>query len=1209
MSFNIGLSGIRAASTDLEVTGNNVANASTTGFKQSRAEFADLYTRQLLGTGGRAVGSGVLVDNIHQQFNQGTISGTDNALDMAIDGNGFFVLSDQGATTYTRAGLFSLDRDGFVVTNNGSRLQGFSANESGVVDGVMNDIQIQVTSQPPRLTTLASAILNLNAGAQVLQEEGLTIESNGLAIGAADAGIPESTTTILSPAGQPRTAGSPASLTFAGGAGNTVADVGTAGTAGGEVIDVDLNDGNGPQTITLTAIAAGSTEAEVLASVQSDIDQTLGSQQLRASVSGSGQLIVERAGYSATDGSSFTVSNTANWDALFGAAGSVSAGAEGNLLFVGSNALTADFRSIPGTQTVNRTLSAPSLNIVQSDPGQFAVLTANSAYSNLDLSIGSGNVLAFTLANEAGDTYSIQLDEASWISALPGNFASVSVNEIVTEINAWVTNAAGAGNEQVLAVNNSGNIEFQSQAPAVQGDYVQIGDDNGNSVNYDLTDLGFQSDNHFDGGVEPIQANNEFNLEVTSTTGNGGGPFTITIPPASYANLDELAQAIQTEINNYVGASGIADKVSVEAVGGQLVFTNTEVGSGEGLDFTATAAEPQALAALGFDSMFVVTGEDTVDRSNSFRINLVVPAPDAEGRSGSVLISLNEEYRSVQQLAASINRQLNSQDADSYIGVRALAVEIEPRVSPPQYELEFRAVEEGEASVISVTSISAEGPDVTQADMYAILQADPYDGSLLETGIEGVTNEYPETTVTLVDPDGNETEIVIPENSEANEIVALFNQQPGVTASSETQVTLPLSGYNSPGDDMFITLNGQRLESTSLEDMADEINSYRGTTLPGFLAEVNETGDLVITNQIGRDVVIAIESSETSDSLVVQGKEGTGPVVLGGSSTADTAAAVGGTVNFILNEGYIMQDPSPVVSGIFGTLDESEYETYILNSFDPDDQDTYNHATSTTIYDSLGNSHIMTQYFVKEPLDQTRPDGESIWAMYVQVDGEDVGDPDPSLPFPQNLEPTQARFELFFNQDGTLDEEGTGNIFITNWDPLDAEGERNGATGSVNVLEGGLPLTEPASSSNFRIDMSGTTQFGSVFSVNEVNQNGYGAGRLTGLEVDGDGVIFARFTNGQAQTLGQVALAYFRDPEGLSPVGDTAWAESFESGVPTIGAPGTGSFGGIRASALEDSNVDLSEELVGLIIAQRNFQASAKTIETTDQVTQTILNL
>ncbi len=83
----------------------------------------------------------------------------------------------------------------------------------------------------------------------------------------------------------------------------------------------------------------------------------------------------------------------------------------------------------------------------------------------------------------------------------------------------------------------------------------------------------------------------------------------------------------------------------------------------------------------------------------------------------------------------------------------------------------------------------------------------------------------------------------------------------------------------------------------------------------------------------------------------------------------------------------------------------------------------------------------------------------------------------------------------------------------------------------------------------------------------------------------------------------------FRNPEGLTPLGDTSWAESFESGDPTVGSPRTASFGQVRSSALEDSNVDLSEELVGLIIAQRNFQASAKTIETTDQVTQTILNI
>ena len=1210
MAFNIGLSGIRAASTDLEVTGNNIANASTTGFKQSRAEFSDVYTTTLLGTGTKPVGSGVMVDDVSQQFSQGNISGTERVLDMAIDGNGFFVLDDNGSVSYTRSGMFSLDKDGYIVANNGSRLQGYAANANGVVNGVLDDIQIQVSNQPPRLTNLVSSMLNLNASELVLQEQGLKLVSNGLAIGAADSGILNSTTSVLSAAGQPTTAGIPAQVGFAGGVGFTLADVGTAGTAGGETIDVDIGDGNGLQTITLPAIPAGSSEAEVLTVIQQSIDATLRSQQLTATAGAGGQLVLERAGYGATDGSSFIISNTAGWDGLFGAAGTVTAGSQGSLLFVGSSALTADFRSIPGTSTTTRTTATPSLNIVASDPGDYATLTASNIYGALDISTAGGNRLAFTIATETGSTYAVNLSEAAWLGAAPvSGFSSLDINDAVAQINAQITATAGAGNEEVLAVNNAGMIEFRVQAPASRGDYLQIADNTAGSVNYSLDNIGFLAGNRFDNGIEPVLANNEFMLEVTSTTGNGGGPFTITIPPANYASLDDLAVAIQQQMDVYIGANGLSGKVTVDAVGGQLVFTNTKVGSGEGISITSTIAEPQAVAALGFDSLFAVTGEDEVDRSNSFRINLTVPAPDTDNRSGSVLISLDEEFRSVQQLAAAINRQLNSQDADAYIGVKAVAVEIEPKVTPPQYQLELQATEEGEASIISITNITASGPDITESALYGLLQADPTDSSLLTTGIEGVNNQYPEQTVVLTDPDGEETEITIPEHSEANAIVALFNKQPGVTASALTTMTIPLSSYNSPGNNMTLSLNGQTLTSTSLEDLADEINSYRSTTLPGFEATINDSGDLVITNEIGRDIKLAMDSPVVTDSLVVMGADGTGPVVLGGTSTAAMAAAVGGVVTFVLNEDYTLSQPDPAVSGIFGALSEDEFTPYVLNAFDPADQDTYNHATSMTIYDSLGNSHIMTQYFVKEPLDPDRPNEENVWAMYVLIDGHDVGDPDSTLPFPDNLEPTRARYELFFNQDGSFDELATGDIYITNWDPLDEEGNPTGAMGSVNVLEGGLPLSEPASNSNFRIDLAGSTQHAGEFDVNDQNQNGYATGRLTGLEVDEEGVIFARFTNGQAQTLGQVALANFRNPEGLTPLGDTSWGESFESGTPTVGSPRTASFGQIKSSALEDSNVDLSEELVGLIIAQRNFQASAKTIETTDQVTQTILNI
>lgn len=1205
MSFNIGLSGIRAASTDLEVTGNNVANASTTGFKESRAEFSDVYSSTLLGTGSKPVGGGVTVENVRQEFGQGNISGTDNALDMAIDGNGFFILKDRGSISYSRSGLFGLDKEGYVVSNNNSRVQGFNADQDGVVSGVLGDIKIQVGNQSPALTSRVSAIVNLDAGQEVLQEQGLKLISNGLAIGVADSGIIDSTTSTLVAAGQPTNAGIPSFVDWTGG--TTIAAI-AAGGAFTADIQFDLGDGTGLQTVSINKGAGAITAAALLTDIQTQIDAVFGSQQLTATTSGTGELLIQRAGYNGTNGSGFTI-NDISFAAVFGANGGPQPGIAGAQLFVGSSPLTADFRSVPGTSTTTRTTATPPLNIVASNVGAPHQLTADSVYANLDLSNATGNVLAFNVATEGGGTYPINLSQAAWVSAAPVGFASVTVAEVVAEINAQITATAGVGNEETLAFNVAGRIEFQAQIPAADnGDFVQIADNGVASVNYNLNNLGFLITNRFDGGTEPVLANNEFELAVTSTTGNAAGPFPITIPPNNYASLDDLAVAVQQQIDVYIGAGGLNGKVSVAAVGGQLVFTNTFTGAGEGIAVTPTLAEPLAAAALGLDSMFAVTGQNEVDKTNSFRINLTVPAPDSDNRSGSILISLDEDYRSVQQLATSINRQLNSQNADDYVGVRAQAVEISPKVVPPEFKLELLAVEDGEASIISISDLTASGPDVSAEDLFAILQTNPADAGLLTTGIEGVNNQYPEQTAIIVDPDGNKTTVTISEGTEANEIASIFNRQAGVTATANAVMTIPLSSYNNPGNTMNLSLNGQLLEASTLPEIAEEINSFRSTTLPGFKAEVNSTGDLVITNEIGRDIKLEIDSPAPTDSLVVYGAASTGPVVLGGTPAAATAAAVGGHIDFTFNEGYTMESPVPAVSGLFGALTEDEFTPIVLKTFDPTDPATYNHATSTEIYDSLGNSHVMEQFFVREPLDPDRPNEANIWAMYVQVDGRDVGDPDSTLTFPDNLAPTRARYELFFNQDGTLDVDATGDLFVTNWDPMDSSGDPTGAMASLNVLESGLPLTEPPTNSNFQIILDGSTQFGSAFS-SEVNQNGYTTGRLSGLEVDNEGVIFARYTNGQAQVLGQVALANFRNPEGLTPLGGTGWAESFESGVATVGSPRTASFGQIRSSALEDSNVDISEELVGLIVAQRNFQASAKTIETMDQVTQTILNI
>ena len=164
MSFNIGLSGLRAASKDLNVTGNNIANAGTVGFKQSRAEFSDVYAASVLGTGKNPQGSGVLMSNISQQFNQGNINYTQNALDLAINGNGFFQVSNNGAVSYTRAGYFGTDREGFLVDNFGYKLQGFPVDDNGnLQNGVVGNLQVQTTNQAPKATSQINTAFNLNS--------------------------------------------------------------------------------------------------------------------------------------------------------------------------------------------------------------------------------------------------------------------------------------------------------------------------------------------------------------------------------------------------------------------------------------------------------------------------------------------------------------------------------------------------------------------------------------------------------------------------------------------------------------------------------------------------------------------------------------------------------------------------------------------------------------------------------------------------------------------------------------------------------------------------------------------------------------------------------------------------------------------------------------------------------------------------------------
>ncbi|MHB1085961.1 MAG: flagellar hook protein FlgE [Thiobacillus sp.] len=229
-------------------------------------------------------------------------------------------------------------------------------------------------------------------------------------------------------------------------------------------------------------------------------------------------------------------------------------------------------------------------------------------------------------------------------------------------------------------------------------------------------------------------------------------------------------------------------------------------------------------------------------------------------------------------------------------------------------------------------------------------------------------------------------------------------------------------------------------------------------------------------------------------------------------------------------------------------------------AFNMNDPATFNNSTAISVYDSLGNSHSVQTFYVKT--------AAGAWDVHASMDG--------GAAF--------AAGALTFNSSGAL----TGGSPITI--PPQA------------VLTGAAPL-------GFTIDFTGTSQFGSAFSVNTLNQDGYTSGRLAGFNIGADGMIQGRYTNGQSATLGQVVLANFANPNGLQQLGNNQWAESATSGTPLVGSPSSGSLGVLQSSAVEDSNVDLTAELVNMITAQRVYQANAQTIKAQDAVLQTLVNL
>ncbi len=308
-----------------------------------------------------------------------------------------------------------------------------------------------------------------------------------------------------------------------------------------------------------------------------------------------------------------------------------------------------------------------------------------------------------------------------------------------------------------------------------------------------------------------------------------------------------------------------------------------------------------------------------------------------------------------------------------------------------------------------------------------------------------------------------------------------------------------------------------------------------------------------------------------------------------------------------------------------------------ITPFDPKNPQSYNSSTPLTVYDSQGVDHVALLYFAKT--------GPNTWDSYLTVDGNQVpaaGTPLSSLVFNTNgvltsptlpvssaaFSPVPAPISVVGAAAAAASTSITGpstvgllvGASITGGDLpagttiISIDGPNTftvSAPSPAGFAATTLTVVNPASAANQTIsfDFTGTSQFGGNFGVNTKTQDGFASGRLSSFTTSADGTILGRYTNGQSRALAQVVLANFTSPQGLQPLGNNAWAETATSGGPLVGTPGSSSLGVLQSSAVEDSNVDLTAELVNMITAQRVYQANAQTIKTQDQVLQTLVNL
>lgn len=1201
MSFFTSLTGLNAATTQLSVTSNNIANAGTTGFKRSRSDFGDIFATSPLQKASTVVGQGTALKQVTQEFSQGNIELSGNSLDLAVTGEGFFPLrSADGQDLFTRNGSFLLDEQNTVVNSAGQFLKVASVDSLGKADFKAELIPLTIA---PR--TVGEAV----ATSQIDFAINFPAESLPL------------TTTDENNLQQIKDFDPEDSSTYAKSAAITI---------------FDENGNDFLLTFFYRRVQVASSEepfnkwqTHVVLDGQ-EITPALG----QATSSNGTPLFVDKYGNIVPEDELPVVLND-------------------NLVFQKYNLddLSDPSVSVPATA---RSGSVEKPYLSDEAGVNFAPVVATQQLTVVDSLLGdisAGDDFAFTLTDASGGTTSLTTTNASSTDLTFHNledFEDTDVLEIVlTDEESTVdtltidVDAGDTASDLVTALNTAAsgtNYTFSIPSgfdPSATIDVAKIKVQNNLGFNFKVA-AGGDMDLSGDAAVfENISADSsELTTTATGFTING------TRLPAD-ATVQEIVDALHVSAasSDYEIAVSEADPNVIELTkrdGQNFTIQATTLDVAGIFKGSVSETETVLTTATATKTDLSTDGSQAPDLTNAFQLTIDEDPNDVNATQAVTidLSALNDPANAAlsgDQVASLMTKEINRQFGDQrYFNVSTDANR--------QFRMTFdpNPNDTTDPQVIDVIIPASAG--YTEKSLAAEIQSQ----LRAATGTHIAVNYSRSSKGFVFTPETTGAAMTITNVPAAASLTgaAVPNTLFGLNTLS-TEFTLDSRGRYAAevipnGEEILPQTGGQQRYGITVEFLP---NTDEGGTGGKFAISSGTTGD---NSAIRIENVSAVAKeyfgfdSDDPTAVLEVVAESSSTAVRGVESTA--AKVFGKPVSIDPDETFLVDDLTNEFTVTVDNVTETfrlPVGNYNLNSFKTALQNRIN-----AMEDSRGNSIsgvVVNFDQVNEIF--TFSSGTTGDSSFFQISGssrfglEDIESSvgQTSTYRPPIAEQTGNDRPIYVTKDenGVFREYSTDSTsglsalpgsreFTTDpeYRPLfldkgeltfDTAGNLISPLGGIsldNVVIGGSGNTL-----NIDIDYDGSTQFSGDFSVNSQSQNGQPNGSLVAVDIADDGLVTASYSNGTQDLKGKIVLATFSTPNGLRQLGDSTFLESNESGTPTLGEPGGAGFGTIRAGARERANVDLTSELVDLITAQRNFQANAKAIETSSTLTSTIINI